>query len=193
MTIKNAVALMLAVIALTTASGGRADTSGRIVVMPVEAAGDSLNGGIAVVEEILADYFKDNRSVQMITGEQKESLAAEDTGNRLQIIRSVTAKMQSDTTLLFSLSRFHERDGDQYSVKDPASLAFEFKLVSALDGQVTCSGSFDETQKSLSENILDFPRAFKRGFKWLTGRELAREAIKEKFAACPALTSDSGN
>lgn len=159
----------------------------KIVVLPVEATDKSLEEGSAIIDEIISEYFKDNRAVSIISNDHKEALTGADTGNRLQLIKTVTANMESDQALIFSLVRYRERVGDHLSVKDPASLAFEFKLIRAEDGRATCSGRFDETQKSLTENILDLPRNAKRGFRWLTVKEMAVEAVRERFDTCPAL------
>ena len=189
---RTALVALLIGITLTTATIGSANDSGKIVVMPVEAADKSLDEGAAVVEEIISGYFQDNRAVLIISSEQKEALAGEVTGSRLHIIKTVTAKLDSGQALIFSLMRYRERVGDQYSVEDPASLAFEFKLINAEDGRVTCSGRFDETQKALTENILALPQAIKRGFKWLTVKEMAAEAVQERLDTCPALATSSG-
>jgi hypothetical protein len=182
---------LLISLSLMTATVVLANDSGKIVVMPVEVTDKSLNEGAAVITGVIADYFQDNRAVQLISSEQKEALAGEDTGNRLQLIRTVTDKLASSQALIFSLNRYRERVGDQYSVEDPASLAFEFKLINSADGKVTCSGRFDETQKSLTENIFKLPQAIKRGFKWLTVKELAIEAVHDRLDTCPALANKS--
>lgn len=188
---RTTLAAMLIGLTLAMATIGSADEPAKIVVMPVESADKSLTAGVAVLEEIIGDYFKDNRAAIIISSEQREALAGEVTGNRLRLIRTVSAKMGGDQALLFALLRYRDRVGDQYSVKDPASLAFDFKLINSGDGRVVCSGQFDETQQSLTENIFNLPRAFKRGFKWLTVKELAIEAVRDRFATCPALTATS--
>ncbi len=192
MTAKTALTALLIGLGLMMTTIVSANDSGKIVVMPIEAPDKSLEEGAAVITGVISDYFADNRAVQVLSSEQKEALAAEDTGSRLQLIKNITAKLASDQALIFSLNRYRERVGDQYSVEDPASLAFEFKLVNAEDGRVICSGRFDETQKSLTENIFALPKAFKRGFKWITVKELATEAVRERLDTCPALADKSG-
>lgn len=179
--------ILLFGLTLATAEIGSANDFGKIVVMPVEAADKSLAEGAAVMEEIISEHFNGNRSVMIISTEQKEALSGSATGNRLHIIRTIASKMDSNQALIFSLTRYRERVGDKYSVEEPASLAFEFKLLNAADGRVACSGRFDETQQALTENILDLPLALKRGFKWLTVKEMASEAVRAKFNSCPAL------
>lgn len=175
--------------AILLAHGISAASNGdRVVVMPVEVT-ETAAAGERMITEVITDYFAANRSVRLISEDEKQALIGSETGNRLQIIRKVTTELKSNSALLFTLTRYRERLGDRLSVKDPASLAFEFKLVNAENGRVTCSGLFDETQQPLSENILDLPKAARRGFKWLTVKELAVEAVKEKFDACPALAT----
>ena len=41
----------------------------------------------------------------------------------------------SNRALLISLTRYRERVGDEYSIEDPASLAFEFKLLNVEEGR----------------------------------------------------------
>lgn len=189
MVVRMTLTALLVGITFLTPSFSPAEVPDRIVVMPIEFTDPSLESGVVVIEEIIAKYFKDSRSVLIISNEQEESLAGSVTGNRLDLIRSVTAKMAGNLALIFTLSRYQERVGDNYSAEDPASLAFEFKLINAGDGAVICSGSYDESQKSLTENILELPRAIKRGFKWLTVEQLAREVILERFDDCPTLTA----
>lgn len=184
--------LIALLIGMTLAAGSihAADNSGKIVVMPVESPDNSLSEGVATLQEIIGDYFENNHAVRLISEEQREAMTGEiTTGSRAEIVRAVTEKMAGDRALVFTLNRYRERVGDEYSVEDPASLAFEFKLVNVETGATICSGRYDETQQSLTENILDLPRAYKRGFKWITVKKMAVEAVREKLAACPALQS----
>ncbi len=189
--IKTILAALLFALTLAAANLDAADDSGKIVVMPIEFADESLSGGAEVLQEVISDYFKDNHSVRVISEEQQEALAGDDTGSRAKLIRTVTEKMESDHALIFSLLRYRERDGDEYSVEEPASLVFEFKLIKVANGETVCRGRFDETQQPLTENILNFFTALKRGFKWITVREMAVEAIRKKLAACPTLQEKS--
>jgi len=77
--------------------------------------------------------------------------------------------------------RFRERVGGSMGVESPASVAFLLHLVHVSTGAVLWKGTFNETQRSLSENIFDAPAFFKRGAKWLTAEELARDGVNELF------------
>lgn len=57
----------------------------------------------------------------------------------------------------------------------PASVGFHVHLFE--DGKLVDVFAFDETQQPLSENIFRFFTFVKRGGKWITAGELAREGI----------------
>jgi hypothetical protein len=75
--------------------------------------------------------------------------------------------------------RFRERVGDQWGAKSPASVAFVVDLLDVRRGDVVWSARFDETQKSLTENILALGDISHRGVKWLTAEELAADGARK--------------
>jgi TolB-like protein len=52
-------------------------------------------------------------------------------------------------------------------------------LVDARRGDVIWTARFDETQKSLSENIFAIGDIGQRGIRWLTADQLAEEGVKK--------------
>jgi hypothetical protein len=58
-------------------------------------------------------------------------------------------------------------------------VAFTLYLIDVANGRMPWTASFVETQRPLSENILDTRRFLQRGAKWLTADELARWGVKE--------------
>jgi len=161
----------------------------KVVVLPVKSDQQTLDEGAAAIDTILGDYFLEVDSVTILTEERAESLMGERSGTRLQNIQTIANRLDSQAVLLVNLLRYRERRGDRYSVDDAASLAFEYRLFAAEDGRVLCYGRFDETQEPLSDNILGFSKAFKRGFKWVTVEDLGREAIRTKLGECRLLPS----
>jgi hypothetical protein len=75
--------------------------------------------------------------------------------------------------------RYKERVGSSGGATRPASVAFDVYLMDVASGALLWMASFDETQRSLSENVLDLKAFFSRGAKWLTANELARYGVKE--------------
>jgi len=58
-------------------------------------------------------------------------------------------------------------------------VAFVLDLVDVRRGDVIWSAQFDETQKSLSENIFAFGDIGSRGVRWLSADQLAQEGVKK--------------
>jgi hypothetical protein len=80
--------------------------------------------------------------------------------------------------------RFEQRQGSALGVQSPASAAFDAHLVKVDDKKVLWSGRFDETQHSLSENILEIGSFLKGGAHWVTVErwvELGAESTLRSF------------
>jgi hypothetical protein len=65
-------------------------------------------------------------------------------------------------------------------------VAFEVTLFAAPSGQKLWSARFDETQRALSENVLNARRYPGGGTRWLTAAELARWGAQAAAGAMPA-------
>lgn len=161
----------------------------RTMVMPVTAKNAETAQHLAEFTAQLREYFGKNPRVVMLGDDQLQALLDAATGTNRELVQVAGEKLGCRSALLITLERYRERLGDEYSATDPASLAFEFRLVNIADGQVVCFGQFDETQQAVSENILAIGRAFTRGFKWITVADLTREALPRKFTGCPELVS----
>ena len=88
-----------------------------------------------------------------------------------------------------NVGRFRERVGTAYAVQEPASVAFNLFLVGVESGRVVWHASVVETQRSLSEDLFRLPRFFRRGAKWLSVGELARDGMKEALKTFPLQAS----
>ena len=77
----------------------------------------------------------------------------------------------------FTLPTFRERQGYAYSAEKAASVAFDIHLIRVSDGVTIWRGLFDETQKSLMENLFQIVPFFQGGGQWVTAKELATEGI----------------
>jgi hypothetical protein len=81
--------------------------------------------------------------------------------------------------------RYKERVGGALAVQSPASVAFAIYVIEVATGKTVWKAKFDETQRPLSENILEAKRFLKRGAKWLSANELAQYGVKEIFKGFP--------
>lgn len=71
--------------------------------------------------------------------------------------------------------RYQERQGGNFSVNRPASVGFHAHLFEG--GAIVGTSVFDETQQPLSENLFRFFTFLRRGARWITVEELAREGV----------------
>jgi len=180
-------------------TAGPEEAVGDIVVLPVDISPDhsgrrtgeqqkELENGREVLDRLLANYFKERPELKIISqGEEEVRTGDSFSRSRLAAARTVATAYGAGAALVTTLYRFEERRGSRLSVISPASVAFDFKLIKTEDGQVLCSGMFDETQQALSENILDFFKSSQRKFRWIEAEELAAEGVRNKLGECPAL------
>lgn len=169
-----------------------------IIVLPAETVTDGqgsrspkeiqqLEKGQKLMDTMLAEYFASREDIALLTPGQRDSL--DKNMNRCRTTAAVTIcrTKQADAVLLFTLQRFTEREGTEYSIVSPASVAFDYKLIQAETGQVICSGVFNETQQPLLADMFQFFKKAKRGVKWLSAEELVRDGFQQKIADCPYL------
>lgn len=168
-----------------------------IVVLPVEILSDGqsrpakemqqLEKGQMLLDTMLAEYFSDRKDIAMLTPGQRDALEKEMLRCRTSAVVTMCRTKVADAVLLCTLQRFTEREGSEYSIVNPASVAFDYKLVHAETGQTICSGTFNETQQPLLSDMFQFFKKAQRGVKWLSAEELARDGFQQKIADCPYL------
>ncbi|KHK04297.1 hypothetical protein [Desulfovibrio sp. TomC] len=74
---------------------------------------------------------------------------------------------------------WRERVGSEIGSTNPASVDFVLYLIDVRTGGLVKQFHFDETQKSLSANILDARKFVARNGRWLSAMELAQEGLKQ--------------
>lgn len=103
----------------------------------------------------------------------------------LSVAQKVGQSIGVNAMLVGTVWRYRERSGGPAASWNPASVAFDLYLVDVRTGQTLWMGGFDETQKSLSENLWDMSTFFDRGVRWLTANELARHGMRELLRQIP--------
>jgi len=93
--------------------------------------------------------------------------------------------LEADAVISGTIYRFRQRMGTSLSVTTPASVAFAMELIRVSDGRTLWGRAFDETQRSLDENLLNLGSFLKRGGGWLTAEELAAAGFKEVMSSFP--------
>jgi TolB-like protein len=94
-------------------------------------------------------------------------------------LRQIGQMVYADAVITGKMERFRERVGDEWGAKSPASVAFALELVDIRRGDVIWSARFDETQKSLSENIFALGDIRQRGVRWLSAEQLTQEGVRK--------------
>jgi hypothetical protein len=108
--------------------------------------------------------------------EASHTVASTDQGTRL---RRIGELVYADAVITGRVLRYRERVGGDIGVQSPASVAFVLDLIDVQRGDIIWSGRFDETQKSLTENIFALGDARARGFKWLTAEQLTQDGVRK--------------
>lgn len=91
-----------------------------------------------------------------------------------QDVMATGKKLGADAVLVGFVFRFRQRQGTGYAVNKPASVAFDLSIVRVRDGSVLWKNSFDETQQSLSQDLLRLDQYMKHGLRWYTAEELGK-------------------
>jgi TolB-like protein len=98
-------------------------------------------------------------------------------------LRRIGEMVYADAVMTGHILRYRERVGNELGVKSPASVAFTLELVDVRRGDVIWSARFDETQRSLSENVFGLGDIIRQGgIKWLAADQLMHEGIKKAIA-----------
>jgi len=90
------------------------------------------------------------------------------------------------TAILFGeVSRWRERQGESYGSTGAASVAFDMSLYTSPEMRRLWTSKFDETQRPLSEHVLNAQRYPGGGTRWLTATELAQWGIESAADTLP--------
>ena len=103
----------------------------------------------------------------------------------VEILQEVGKTFVADVVLSGYLYRWQERDGTDYGVNRPASVAFDLHLVRPSDGAILWKARFDKTQQSLSENLFDVVTFVRGGGRWMTAERLAKIGLQKLLAEMP--------
>ncbi len=88
-----------------------------------------------------------------------------------------------DYLLVPQLVYWHERVGGPGGVSEPASVMLDMYVLDIKEQGVAARYRFDETQSSLTDNMLTLPKFVERGPKWLSATELAQWGVQDGLKA----------
>lgn len=97
----------------------------------------------------------------------------------IEICRQIGQAFSADGVLAGHIYRWRERQGTDYGVDQPASVAFDLHLIRTEDGRTLWKGRFDKTQQSLSENLFDMQTFIKSKGKWMKAQQMGYYGLDE--------------
>jgi hypothetical protein len=96
------------------------------------------------------------------------------------------AEFGATAIMIGQVSRYRERQGESYGSTSAASVAFNVTIYTADPVQRVWSSQFDETQRPLSEHIINARRYPGGGMRWLTAAELAQWGAESAVDKLPS-------
>jgi len=103
----------------------------------------------------------------------------------VRVAQAVGRSFKADAVLGGYIYRWREREGGNYAVKRPASVAFNLHLIRPSDGAILWKSKYDKTQRSLSENLFDLSTFVEGGGRWMTADKLAMIGLEKLLAQMP--------
>ncbi len=148
---------------------------------PTASGGSPIQeGGTSVLNNVLYSTMSALQGWQIVSDrEVREVISQVPAGVESDQARELGELVYADAVIFPRLLRYRERVGEDLGVKSPASVAFVLDLWDVKRGDLVWSGRFDETQRSLSENVLAVGEYLHRGVKWLTAAELIQDGVRE--------------
>ena len=149
-----------------------------------------LQTGVRVLDGLLKQQFSGRSDIRLVSDGQISGMDVNLPAQPLARALVIADKLSCNAVLETTLRRYKDRVGGQYTAKEPASVAFDFRLIAMPEGAVLCSGTFDEVQKSVMENLFNIKAATERGFTWVTAEQLMREGLRTRFEKCSYLSDE---
>jgi hypothetical protein len=142
-----------------------------------------------LVARLMTDELM-KRGIEVIGPSDLETALIAQGARSDRVDRRVAARLAAQdfgaTAILFGeVSRWRERDGEKYGSSSPASVAFKMGIYSAPDMRRLWTSKFDETQRALSEHVLNVRRYPGGGSRWLKATELAQWGVKSAVDTIP--------
>ena len=157
----------------------------------VFTTGEVDEGADEILTEHLTSFLANITDLQLIPHSRAQGalssllLRGKEELPELDLLVEIGRNLDADAILLGRVYRFKERKGAKYSVESPASVAFDIDLISVAEKRLIWNGNFDETQRSLSENLLKLRTFFKRKGQWITAESLAVSGLEKVLLTFP--------
>ena len=202
---KSLIVTLLALVCIfSVASGGKADPKPSLAVIPffTQSHEDPTQGNVCPIcqravrrGDIPPGALRSLTrllNLKMETQKEFRVSSVEEVEKHSQLFRSeliqtkpVTSSIELgralnvDYVFFGFLYRFDERVGSSLGVEKPASVGYDLHLFRVKDGKMVWSVRFDETQQSLTDDLLKIGAFLRRKAVWLKAEELASVGMDE--------------
>ena len=148
--------------------------------------GDAVQKVSILVQGVLTDYH----GTRLVEFTKSKAAYDEINGNITSdtprsLAQKLGKQLGASHIMIGTVWRYQERIGGSYGVEKPACVAFAVYLIDVANGKLLWTESFEEKQRSLSENILSTPTFLKRRGRWLSAMELIECGITQIFERYP--------
>lgn len=147
-----------------------------------------LDDGLYYLNNFLKKHFLSRHDVRLFSDGQLSDGEDSSAQPSLERAKKFANKLSCNAVLETTLHRYKERVGGNMTAKEPASVAFEYRLLAMPDGQVLCLDSFDAAQQSLMGNLLSFREGTGGSLIWLTAKEFMTKGLRNRLGKCSYLT-----
>jgi len=158
--------------------------------------GEVIDDAEDILTQSLISLMESRRGVELIPLSQAQGVWSEmlsrgedRLSERDQIVETGRI-LGADVVMAGYVYRFRERIGTGYSVDSPASAAFDVHLVDVTSRRILWIGHFDETQRSLSENLFKIIAFLKRKGAWITVDKMAVSALEDMLKTLVTLNPE---
>ncbi|MBN1830735.1 MAG: hypothetical protein JW896_01340 [Deltaproteobacteria bacterium] len=146
-----------------------------------------------VVNKMTAKLFEGVRKVtncELISpgkarGVYSRLIASDPGRTQFEMLQQIGKTFSADAVLVGYLYRWTERVGGDLAADQPASVAFDLSLIRSEDGAILWREKFDKTQKSLSENLLEWNTFVRGRGRWMTADKLAIFGLEGMLSRIP--------
>lgn len=149
-----------------------------------------LDDGLYFFNKFLKKYFLSRQDVRLFSDGQFGDTENSSEKPSLERAGKFADKFSCNAVLETTLHRYKERVGGEMTAKEPASVAFDYRLLAMPDGKVLCRDSFDAKQQSLMENLLSFREGTGGALTWLTAEQFMTKGLRNRLKKCSYLAEE---
>jgi len=168
------------VVSFTDARGGKNNSSVRCPLSgKTYITGEIAPGGIDFLNNHMRTLLSNNKGFKFISSKHLKKIQADQKYlSEIRLLADTGKKLKADAVLTGHIYRYKDRVGGKFSVKSPASVAFDIHLIRVADGRLLWSAHFDETQKALTDDLFQLSSFLERDGQWITADQMAAKGLE---------------